>query len=62
MADLRIEKWKILPELNQLEAEISRNNAQRDMLIKLFESEYHLAKTYRHLLSGKQMNDILGEK
>ena len=58
---LRVERWKILPDLNKLEAEMARMDAQRDMLIKVFESEYNLAKSFRSQLNAKQMKDILGD-
>jgi hypothetical protein len=57
---IRTDKWKILPRLNKLEAEVSKIDAQRDMLIKLFESEFNLAKSHASKLSPKQFRDILG--
>jgi hypothetical protein len=57
--DLRIEKWKILPSLNQAEASLERYHSKRDSLIKLFESEFRLARGYRDKLSGNQIKRIL---
>ena len=57
--ELRIQKWQILPDLNKHEAEVSRINGKRDMLIKLFESEFNLARSYREKLTAKQIKNIL---
>ncbi|MFB0946606.1 MAG: putative RNase H-like nuclease (RuvC/YqgF family) [Spirosomataceae bacterium] len=57
--ELRIEKWKILPSLNQAEASLERYQSKRDSLIKLFESEFRLARSYRGKLSGNQLKRIL---
>jgi uncharacterized protein YlxW (UPF0749 family) len=57
--DLRIEKWKILPSLNRAEASLERYHSKRDSLIKLFESEFRLARSYRDKLSGNQIKSIL---
>lgn len=57
--DLRIEKWHILPSLNQAEASLERYHSKRDSLIKLFESEFRLARSYRDKLSGNQLKRIL---
>lgn len=57
----RQEKQDVLPELTKLSTQNSKIKAQRDMLIKVFESEYHLASQYRNRLSNKQMQGILGE-
>lgn len=56
---LRVEKWHILPNLNQAEAALERYNSKRDSLIKLFESEFRLARSYRDKLSGNQLKRIL---
>ncbi|MDZ7900444.1 MAG: hypothetical protein U5N85_20765 [Arcicella sp.] len=56
----RQEKQDVLPELTKLSTQNSKIKAQRDMLIKVFESEYHLASQYRNRLSVKQMKGILG--
>lgn len=56
---LRVQKWQIIPDLNRSEAEFSRMNARRDMLIKLFESEYNLARTLKNQLTERQRQSIL---
>jgi uncharacterized membrane protein HdeD (DUF308 family) len=57
--NLRVEKWHILPSLNQAEASLERYHSKRDSLIKLFESEFRLARSYRDKLSGNQLKRIL---
>lgn len=59
MDELRIQKWQIVNELKAPETELARLNGKRDMLIKLFESEYNLARTYREKLTSKQIKQIL---
>ncbi len=53
--EFRIQKWQIVPSLNKAEAELSRLNARRDMLIKLFESEFLLARQIRERLTDRQL-------
>ena len=55
----RIEKWKIVDIIKIPEAELKRLNERREMLVKLFESEFNLARSYRGKLTGKQIEDIL---
>lgn len=55
----RVEKWKIVDILKLPEAELKRFNERREMLVKLFESEFNLARSYREKLTGKQIQDIL---
>lgn len=55
----RIEKWKIVDMLKSPEAELKRLNERREMLVKLFESEFNLARGYREKLTGKQIREIL---
>lgn len=55
----RVEKWKIVDALKLPEAELKRLNERREMLVKLFESEFNLARSYREKLTGKQIQDIL---
>jgi hypothetical protein len=57
--EFRIQKWQILPNLNKAEASLARYNSKRDSLIKLFESEFRLARSYRDRLSGKQIKTIV---
>ncbi|RDB05865.1 hypothetical protein [Runella aurantiaca] len=56
--ELRIQKWQIVPQLNRVEAELARVNARRDALIKLFESEFYLARQLRDRLTDRQMRAI----
>lgn len=55
---LRVQKWQILPNLNKAEAELARLNARRDALIKLFESEFYLARQLRDRLTDKQWREF----
>lgn len=55
---LRVQKWQILPNLNKAEAEVARLNARRDALIKLFESEFYLARQLRDRLTDKQWREF----
>jgi hypothetical protein len=57
--ELRIEKWKIIPELSEAEGRISQWNNQRDSRIHLFESEFKLARSYREKLSRSQLKRIM---
>lgn len=52
----RAQKWQILPELSRLEADRDRLNTRRDMLIRVFESEFSLARSVRDRLSETQLN------
>lgn len=56
--EFRAQKWQIIPQLNRSESELSRLNARRDALIKMFESEFNLARQLRERLTDKQMRDI----
>lgn len=56
--NLRIQKWQLVRELSALETERDRIYARRDMLIKLFESEFYLARRMKTQFSGKQLNYI----
>lgn len=56
---LRVQKWQIIPELNRHQAELVRLNAHRDGLIKLFESEFNLARSLRDRLTSEQRQTIL---
>nr|WP_299418746.1 hypothetical protein [uncultured Emticicia sp.] len=57
--DQRVEKWKIVDILKLPEAELKRLNERREMLIKLFESEFNLARSYREKLTSKQIEEII---
>ena len=56
--ELRIKKWQILREQTVSESERDRLFARRDMLIKLFESEFHLARRMKTQLTERQLNYI----
>jgi len=58
---LRVQKWQVLPILNRADAELHRINARRDMLVKLFESEFNLARSLRDQLTESQRRAITGE-
>lgn len=58
--DLRVRKWQILREQNVSESERDRLYARRDMLIKLFESEFYLARKMKGRLTERQLRDIRG--
>lgn len=55
---LRVKKWQILREQGQSETERDRIYARRDMLVKLFESEFFLARRMKNQLTNKQLQDI----
>lgn len=54
----RAQKWQILPELSRAEADRDRLNTRRDMLIRLFESEFNLARSVRDRLSDEQLKSL----
>lgn len=56
----RTQKWQILPDLSRAEADRDRLHTRRDMLIRLFESEFNLARSVRDRLSNEQRN-LIGE-
>ena len=56
--DLRVKKWQSLREQSIAETERDRINAKRDMLVKLFESEFYLARRMKTELTGKQIKYI----
>jgi hypothetical protein len=56
--DLRVKKWQLLREQSISETERDRLYARRDMLIKLFESEFFLARRMKNQLTGKQLSYI----
>lgn len=59
--DLRVQKWQVLREQNTSESERDRHYARRDMLIKIFESEFYLARKMRGGLSERQLREIRGD-
>jgi hypothetical protein len=56
--ELRVQKWKLLPDLTRLEAERNRLNARRDLLIKIFESEFNLARQLKEKLSDRDLQRL----
>jgi hypothetical protein len=56
--ELRVKKWQILREQSNAETERDRLYAKRDMLIKLFESEFYLARRMKNELTTRQLNLI----
>ena len=56
--ELRVKKWQILREQGQSETERDRIYARRDMLVKLFESEFFLARRMKNQLTNKQLQEI----
>ncbi|MCE7066203.1 hypothetical protein [Dyadobacter sp. CY326] len=56
--ELRVKKWQILREQSAAETERDRLNAKRDMLVKLFESEFYLARRMKNELTSRQLNLI----
>jgi hypothetical protein len=59
--ELRVKKWRIIPDLNENEAIIQKINAEKETLIHIFKSEYHLAQSFKSKLSGLSLKNILGE-
>lgn len=56
----RAEKQRILPYLTELSAEQTRLTSQRDMLVKLFESEFQLARNLKKRLTKSQISKVIG--
>lgn len=56
--EFRVQKWQILPDLNRADAALAQVNARREMSIKLFESEFLLARQLRNNLNKKQIKDF----
>ncbi len=59
--ELRVRKWQVLREQGTSEGERDRLHARRDMLIKLFESEFYLARKMKGRLTDRQLSEIRGE-
>lgn len=59
MDELRVEKWKIIPELSEAEGRVSQWNGRKDSLIQLFQSEFKLARSYRDKMSQSQIKRIV---
>ncbi|MCE7058458.1 hypothetical protein [Dyadobacter sp. CY343] len=56
--EIRVKKWQVLREQSASETERDRLFAKRDMLIKLFESEFFLARRMKNELTTRQLNLI----
>jgi hypothetical protein len=56
--ELRVKKWQVLREQSASETERDKLFAKRDMLIKLFESEFYLARRMKNELTTRQLNLI----
>jgi hypothetical protein len=59
--ELRVQKWQVLKQQGEAEIVCDRLNARRDMLIKLFESEFSLARRLKEHLSERQLREIQGQ-
>ncbi|MBB5285417.1 hypothetical protein HNQ92_003574 [Rhabdobacter roseus] len=58
---LRVQKWQVLRQQGEAETEREQLYARRDMLIKLFESEFYLARQMKGRLSERQLREIRGQ-
>jgi len=56
--ELRVKKWQVLRDQGQAETERDCIYARRDMLVKLFESEFFLARRLKNQLTNKQLHEI----
>lgn len=60
MEQIRIKKWRVVSQLNEAEAQLTKIQADKESAELLFMSEYNLAKKYKDNLSGQQISKILG--
>ncbi|TAE22604.1 MAG: hypothetical protein EAZ91_23400 [Cytophagales bacterium] len=51
----RTQKWQLLPDLSRAEASRDRLLARRDMLVRLFESEFNLARSVRGRVKSEEL-------
>ncbi|GAB3273074.1 hypothetical protein GCM10027347_45180 [Larkinella harenae] len=58
---IRRSKQELVPALHRIEAEQHRINARRDLLIRLFDHEFNLARSLRNRLSERQRQNLIGE-
>jgi hypothetical protein len=58
----REEKQRILPHLTELSTEQIRLQSQCDMLVKLFESEFQLARNLKKRLTKAQISKVIGNE
>lgn len=59
--ELRVQKWQVLKQQGEAETECDRLYARRDMLVKLFESEFYLARRMKGRLTERQLREIRGQ-
>ncbi|GAB3163929.1 hypothetical protein [Telluribacter humicola] len=59
--ELRVQKWQVLKQQGEAETECDRLYARRDMLVKLFESEFYLARRMKGRLTDRQLREIRGQ-
>ncbi len=59
ISTLRMRKWQLQPALSRAEAALRQQHAHRDRLLKLFESEFQLARSQRDYLSEADRMTIL---
>lgn len=59
MENIRLEKWRIITSLNEVQAKIDRINSEKEAVTNLFLSEYNLAKNYKDKLNSSQISKIL---
>ncbi|WP_304232171.1 hypothetical protein [Jiulongibacter sediminis] len=57
--EIRMEKWKIIPDLNKAEGKLEELKNQKQALIHLFESEFKLARSYRDKLTRAEIKKII---
>ncbi|PWJ57547.1 hypothetical protein CLV98_10617 [Dyadobacter jejuensis] len=58
ISEIRVQKWQAVREQATAETEREKIIAKRNMLIKIFESEYHLARSMKERLTGKELKYI----
>lgn len=61
MENIRIQKWKIVNTLNEVEAQLQQVKAEGQIATNLFMSEYNLAQEYRGRLSRGEISKILNK-
>ena len=61
MEHIRVQKWKIVNTLNEVEAQLQQVKAEGQIATNLFMSEYKLAQEYRGRLSGGEIAKILNK-
>lgn len=59
LEELRLSRWKILPEFTKVEGEWEQIQSKKNALIALFMSEYMLAADYKGKMSKTQIRKII---